>query len=459
MTDGQRTRKEPGLQRHPTMSGKPMRSSTMNATTEAADDEYTAAYEDAEEDTTYPPESAYGGIQQTAWDQPIPNDQAWRADQQQATIDDIVNNLSNLDIQRQGSNYGRGGPRFEPNPPGGYPDYAQQLQQRNIMNQVPRTAVNTEVNTVSGPASASAYVPTPGYNPYHPNRESKGSGIDHHRSASGSEWDRKGPTLKGRGSNPNIGQGYQNQYGGGGGGFGNMPPPPIPAQYLNQGQGAGRIGGGNMSLGMGGHGPAGGTGPAFGPVGGGALMGQPQPGLQQQPPTLDPAAILSSPIDVPSMIAQKGYNPANFDTRPPFVSFPLCSVRLDSKLQFQARYFVIKSYTEDDVHKSLKYEIWSSTDPGNKRLDKAFKECAGRGPIYLFFSVNARWNFLIMQVRCTKLILLPPVVISVGWRRCSHRSITHAAVPYGPPTNGKVSSKYGGSLSETFPMPSYEIFV
>jgi YTH domain-containing family protein len=56
----------------------------------------------------------------------------------------------------------------------------------------------------------------------------------------------------------------------------------------------------------------------------------------------------------------------------------------------QARFFVIKSYTEDDVHKSLKYEIWSSTDPGNKRLDKAFKECAGRGPIYLFFSVNAR---------------------------------------------------------------------
>ena len=46
---------------------------------------------------------------------------------------------------------------------------------------------------------------------------------------------------------------------------------------------------------------------------------------------------------------------------------------------------------EDDVHKSLKYEIWSSTDPGNKRLDKAFKENNGRGPIYLFFSVNARY--------------------------------------------------------------------
>ena len=59
----------------------------------------------------------------------------------------------------------------------------------------------------------------------------------------------------------------------------------------------------------------------------------------------------------------------------------------------QARFFVIKSYTEDDVHKSLKYEIWSSTDPGNKRLDKAFKETAGRGPIYLFFSVNASGHF------------------------------------------------------------------
>lgn len=54
---------------------------------------------------------------------------------------------------------------------------------------------------------------------------------------------------------------------------------------------------------------------------------------------------------------------------------------------------MIKSYTEDDVHKSLKYEIWSSTDPGNKRLDKAFKENAGRGPIYLFFSVNASGHF------------------------------------------------------------------
>ncbi|TFK30096.1 YTH-domain-containing protein [Coprinopsis marcescibilis] len=83
-----------------------------------------------------------------------------------------------------------------------------------------------------------------------------------------------------------------------------------------------------------------------------------------------------TPIDVPSLIASKGYNPSTFEIKPPF-----------------ARFFVIKSYTEDDVHKSLKYEIWSSTDPGNKRLDKAFKETAARGPIYLFFSVNASGHF------------------------------------------------------------------
>ena len=78
---------------------------------------------------------------------------------------------------------------------------------------------------------------------------------------------------------------------------------------------------------------------------------------------------------------------------------------------------MIKSYTEDDVQKSLKYEIWSSTDPGNKRLDKAFKETAGRGPIYLFFSVNARCcPFFVVRICHTYFILL--VVISAVWQRC-----------------------------------------
>jgi len=58
-----------------------------------------------------------------------------------------------------------------------------------------------------------------------------------------------------------------------------------------------------------------------------------------------------------------------------------------------ARFFIIKSYSEDDVHKSIKYGIWASTDTGNRRLDAAYRESASRGPIYLFFSVNASGQF------------------------------------------------------------------
>lgn len=58
-----------------------------------------------------------------------------------------------------------------------------------------------------------------------------------------------------------------------------------------------------------------------------------------------------------------------------------------------ARFFVIKSYSEDDIHKSIKYSIWASTDSGNRRLDAAYKESHMKGPIYLFFSVNASGQF------------------------------------------------------------------
>ncbi|KAG8502222.1 hypothetical protein CXB51_000060 [Gossypium anomalum] len=65
-----------------------------------------------------------------------------------------------------------------------------------------------------------------------------------------------------------------------------------------------------------------------------------------------------------------------------------------------AKFFVIKSYSEDDVHKSIKYNVWSSTPHGNKKLDSAFEDAqriaAGKSrgcPIFLFFSVNASGQF------------------------------------------------------------------
>ncbi|XP_050937359.1 YTH domain-containing protein ECT2 isoform X4 [Cucumis melo] len=63
----------------------------------------------------------------------------------------------------------------------------------------------------------------------------------------------------------------------------------------------------------------------------------------------------------------------------------------------EAKFFVIKSYSEDDVHKSIKYNVWASTPNGNKKLDAAYQEAqekAGGCPIFLFFSVNTSGQFV-----------------------------------------------------------------
>lgn len=53
-----------------------------------------------------------------------------------------------------------------------------------------------------------------------------------------------------------------------------------------------------------------------------------------------------------------------------------------------AKFYVIKSYSEDDVHKCLKYDVWSSTPNGNKKLDAAYRDAEGKANIFLFFSVS-----------------------------------------------------------------------
>ncbi|KAL2330955.1 hypothetical protein Fmac_018536 [Flemingia macrophylla] len=65
-----------------------------------------------------------------------------------------------------------------------------------------------------------------------------------------------------------------------------------------------------------------------------------------------------------------------------------------------ALFFVIKSYSEDDIHKSIKYNVWASTPNGNKRLDGAFQDAqkqmeekGSKCPVFLFFSVNASGQF------------------------------------------------------------------
>ncbi|KAJ8574026.1 hypothetical protein K7X08_010537 [Anisodus acutangulus] len=62
-----------------------------------------------------------------------------------------------------------------------------------------------------------------------------------------------------------------------------------------------------------------------------------------------------------------------------------------------AKFFIIKSYSEDDVHKSIKYNVWASTPNGNKKLDAAYQEAqqkSGGCPVFLFFSVNTSGQFV-----------------------------------------------------------------
>ncbi|CAO2828589.1 unnamed protein product [Amaranthus hypochondriacus] len=66
-----------------------------------------------------------------------------------------------------------------------------------------------------------------------------------------------------------------------------------------------------------------------------------------------------------------------------------------------AKFYVIKSYSEVNVYNCIKYNVWSSTEYGNKKLDAAFRdaeikanETGVKCPIFLFFSVNGSGQFV-----------------------------------------------------------------
>ncbi|KAG6766619.1 hypothetical protein POTOM_027787 [Populus tomentosa] len=54
-----------------------------------------------------------------------------------------------------------------------------------------------------------------------------------------------------------------------------------------------------------------------------------------------------------------------------------------------AKFFIIKSYSEDNVHKSIKYGVWASTPNGNRKLDTTYREAKEKQdpcPVFLLFS-------------------------------------------------------------------------
>lgn len=110
---------------------------------------------------------------------------------------------------------------------------------------------------------------------------------------------------------------------------------------------------------------------AFGQTGGPGSDSN-SPGSAQ--PSTTPSAE-SHPV-LEKLKAAHSYNPKEFDWN------------LKS-----GRVFIIKSYSEDDVHRSIKYSLWCSTEHGNRRLDSAFRALGSKGPVYLLFSVNGSGHF------------------------------------------------------------------
>ena len=68
---------------------------------------------------------------------------------------------------------------------------------------------------------------------------------------------------------------------------------------------------------------------------------------------------------------------------------------LSDSLNSNSQFFVIKSFSEEDVHKSIKYGVWSSSKNGNITLNNSYKLTKEKGGnVYLFFSCNGSGRYV-----------------------------------------------------------------
>lgn len=59
-----------------------------------------------------------------------------------------------------------------------------------------------------------------------------------------------------------------------------------------------------------------------------------------------------------------------------------------------SKYYIIKSFNIENIHKAIKYNTWSTTYSGNSSFNKAYIEAKNRGAeVYLFFSINSTFSF------------------------------------------------------------------
>ena len=70
------------------------------------------------------------------------------------------------------------------------------------------------------------------------------------------------------------------------------------------------------------------------------------------------------------------------------------NAKLIESINSNCKFFVIKSFSEEDVHKSIKYNVWSSSKDGNLTLTNAFRITEeNKGNVYLFFSCNCSGRY------------------------------------------------------------------
>jgi YTH domain-containing family protein len=281
-----------------------------------ADEEFTEGSAGHEDESYFEPQVSNQGqqhptspINRSPWSTPS---NEWRSSGGNANlvgsnngssaIEDLQRGLSSMDINSQYSAATFSGaqsnhpPRFNPNQPQQFTALRSTTQNDSDASRKLQLVTNLDergnqiAGSSSGPVSASAYVPPIGHPQSTGQQHRGGTGEPDDRAFTAlGTWDQKERVLHTRTSNPNInfGSNAQQQQQKGLPGIPSVPP--IPSQYLQANQQQ------NFRLGLNTQ------------LGGGLGVLGAQPG------------ILTSPIDIPTLIANKGYNPQNFDTRPSFV--------------------------------------------------------------------------------------------------------------------------------------------
>ena len=71
-----------------------------------------------------------------------------------------------------------------------------------------------------------------------------------------------------------------------------------------------------------------------------------------------------------------------------------CTSSLIDKIQKNSLFLIIKSFNIENIHKAIKYKVWSSTYTGNSLLNDYYHKAKSRnGDVYLFFSTNSTFSF------------------------------------------------------------------